>query len=345
MRCPDLHELPTPPPGKTGWPWTEGTTACKPTLSSLRTRRISIVTPSFNQGHLLEETIRSVLLQGYPDLEYFVVDGQSTDNSVEIIRKYEKYLTWWVSEKDHGQSQAVNKGFARATGSIRGFLNSDDLLEPCALHRVANAMSAGHQWVVGQVRYLNEQGRTWPLAAYPEQSASDWFLHCPIPQPGSFWSGKVHGQIGEFREDMRYYFDYDFWMRLRFHCRIRPHVIPETLAVYRLHATSKTVTQNSAFREEGRLVRGRYHATLQPSEKLGLLIARYRKRACHFGSRAKQKFAAGERLAGIGLMAVGILRWPPLIVDRRVREVFRRIVTGRSAVPADTPPIVWEYED
>jgi cellulose synthase/poly-beta-1,6-N-acetylglucosamine synthase-like glycosyltransferase len=111
MRCPRLHELPSAPPGKTGWPWTEESTAPPPSMADGKDwERITIVTPSFNQGAFIEETIRSVLLQGYPNLEYIVMDGGSTDNSVQIIKKYSPWLNYWVSEPDGGQSDAINRG-------------------------------------------------------------------------------------------------------------------------------------------------------------------------------------------------------------------------------------------
>jgi glycosyltransferase involved in cell wall biosynthesis len=138
MRCPTLAELPSPPPEKTGWPWTVETPPLPPARpDGSAWPRVSIVTPSYNQGQFIEETIRSVLLQGYPDLEYMIIDGRSTDQSVEIIKKYEPWLTYWVSEKDRGQAHAINKGFARASGEIGGYINSDDFYLPGALSSAA----------------------------------------------------------------------------------------------------------------------------------------------------------------------------------------------------------------
>src|SRR5215831_2991084 len=124
MRSPTLAELPPSPPTKTGWPWTVET----PLLPSLRADgtswpRVSVVTPSYNQGQFIEETIRSVLLQGYPDLEFIIIDGGSSDQTLDIIRKYARWLAYWISEKDRGQSDAINKGFSKSTGRILNWLN------------------------------------------------------------------------------------------------------------------------------------------------------------------------------------------------------------------------------
>lgn len=135
-----LYELPNPHPNKTGWPWTEETPFLPPTAPNGSSwPKISIVTPSYNQGQFIEETIRSVLLQNYPNLEYIIMDGGSTDNSVEIIKKYEPWLTYWVSEKDDGQSDAINKGMKRANGEIAGWMNSDDLFLPNGIYSLVKA--------------------------------------------------------------------------------------------------------------------------------------------------------------------------------------------------------------
>src|SRR5205823_3046168 len=129
----DLKLMPVSP-GRVGWPWTFQGLPSAARNAERPWPRISVVTPSFNQGRFIEETIRSVLLQAYPNLEYIIIDGGSTDNTVEIIKKYEPGITYWVSEKDRGQSHAINKGFARATGDIFAWLCSDDVYAPGALY-------------------------------------------------------------------------------------------------------------------------------------------------------------------------------------------------------------------
>ena len=134
-----LADLPSPPPGRSGWPWDEATEALPANGPDGKPwPKISIITPSYNQAQYIEETIRSVLLQGYPDFEYFIIDGGSNDGTVDIIRKYEPWLSGWVSEKDSGQSEAINKGFSRCDGEIFTWMCSDDVVTKGAFKTVAS---------------------------------------------------------------------------------------------------------------------------------------------------------------------------------------------------------------
>lgn len=141
-----LSELPDPPPGKTGWPWTEQSDVLPETQpDGTSWPKISIVTPSYNQGEFVEETIRSILLQGYPNLEYIVVDGGSDDETVEILKKYDPWIDHWESKEDRGVSHAINKGVNRTTGDIVNWVNSDDILLPWALRGVAEGFETYSQ--------------------------------------------------------------------------------------------------------------------------------------------------------------------------------------------------------
>ena len=149
---PTLPQLPSPPAGRTGWPWTEESPQVPEIMPNGQPwPRISIVTPSYNQGEFIEETIRSVLLQSYPNLEYIILDGGSTDATVEIIKKYERYLSYWASEPDGGQAAAINAGLGRITGEWFNWLNSDDILMPRALISLAEiaCLTSDTKWISG----------------------------------------------------------------------------------------------------------------------------------------------------------------------------------------------------
>lgn len=180
--------------------------------------RITLVTPSYNQGRYLGEAIESVLGQGYDNLEYLVTDGQSQDDSLSVIRRYARHLAWWVSERDHGQAHALNKGFARATGEIFGYLNADDRLAPGALAAVAEAMADGTAWVSGRVRNFDARGTIdvyrYDLANTP-WDRWHWLVENPLHQPGTFWRAGLHWRFGPFDESLRYAFDYKMFLRFR----------------------------------------------------------------------------------------------------------------------------------
>jgi glycosyltransferase involved in cell wall biosynthesis len=256
MRCPTLADLPPPPEGKTGWPWTEETSPVPESMPDGKPwPRISIVTPSYNQGQFIEETIRSVLLQGYLDLEYIIIDGGSTDESVEIIRKYERWITFWVSEPDSGQTDAINKGFKRSTGEIVAWLNSDDLYTAGALFTAAKAFAEQpHSAVVyGKIDVIDAD--TTAILLYEsvlshisscDFSLEELYRRDYIPQPASFISAEAIKEIGFLDERFHYAMDYDLWVRLGQGGAVMQY-IPKTLAWFRMHESSKSVSQEEAF--------------------------------------------------------------------------------------------------
>jgi glycosyltransferase involved in cell wall biosynthesis len=235
---------------------------------------ISIVTPSYNQGQYLEQTICSVLDQGYPNLQYLVIDGGSTDNSVEIIKKYAKHLDYWESEKDKGQMDALNKGVRRSKGEIFGFINSDDYLYPKALERVAETWEQGARWIVGWTMYLEAGGTEWPYIPNPYGRKVDYFLDNPFPQQSSFWARKYFDEVGLFDEKLHYCFDYEWWMRLRFKADAQPWVIRHCLGTFRLHATSKTCHDWSKSEAAFKLIRNMYKHYLTPAERYKWWVGR-----------------------------------------------------------------------
>jgi GT2 family glycosyltransferase len=214
---PRLADLPPPPAGKRGWPWTEEPTPIPTRDEDLPS--ITIVTPSYGQAAFVESTLRSVLLQGYPRLQYLVVDGGSQDASPDIIRKYERWLDGWVSEKDRGQSDAINKGFARATGEIVAWLNSDDRLMPGALLGVARMVRTRPDAVAwaGRVRSVTPAGRLIYVQVPRGLTLGDLadFGHAgQLAQPGCFFRRATLEKVGPLSEELHYVLDVDLWLRL-----------------------------------------------------------------------------------------------------------------------------------
>jgi glycosyltransferase involved in cell wall biosynthesis len=267
MRCPTISDLPEPPPGKIGWPWTVDS----PQVTERRSDgedwpRISIVTPSYNQSAFIEQTIRSVLLQGYPDLEYIVVDGGSTDGSVDIIKKYERWLAYWVSERDGGQGNAINKGFRRATGSLYGWINSDDFYFWGALGQVGRMSGYTRRTLYygDAITIRNPEGTVSYFVGSPVRKR---FLTRGgiIHQPSSFWTSTLHQPI---REDLACAVDSELWFRLvpqAEKCRY----IRYPLGITNLHAETKTDSERTrdAWAADNALI-GELHGLHWPNRPL-----------------------------------------------------------------------------
>ena len=264
MRSPTLSELPSPPPSGractelgrcAGWPWTEESPQLPDTMpDGSPWPRMSIVTPSYNQAQFIEETIRSVLQQGYHNLEYVVIDGGSTDASVEIIRRHAARLHYWASEPDRGQYDAINKGFAHTTGEIMAWINSDDKYCPWAFQVVASIFAALPQveWLTtSTLLFWNRRGELVGAGAPPALGyARTWFYrgwhlgNQPgfkgwIQQESTFWRRSLWKRAGGSVDDtLHYAADFELWARFWEHTDLVATTCP--LAGFRHHPAQKT---------------------------------------------------------------------------------------------------------
>jgi len=241
-KTPCLASLPPPPPGKSGWPWTVEVPHISSTMPcGTPWPRVSIVTPSFNQAVYLEETIRSVLLQGYPNLEYWVMDGGSCDQSVEIIQRYTPWLAGWVSETDSGQAEAINKGWLRSTGDFLGWINSDDVLLPSAILNSIEFFQTHPEvgFIYGDLEHIGQSGEFIRIQTYQEFDVVELIRDCRwISQPGSLFRRLVLDDAGFLDPSLHFLMDFDFWIKAGFITQFGYLRIP--LARFREHEDAKT---------------------------------------------------------------------------------------------------------
>lgn len=210
--------------------------------------KISVITPTLNQAQFIERTITSVLDQGYPNLEYIITDGGSSDGTVDLIRKYESHLAYWVSEKDGGQSNAINKGLKRATGDIIAYINSDDYYLDGAFQRVATAYLDNPDvdlWH-GRCRIVDQHGakvdeRVGSIKRYDEvlDLWGVWWKQRNFVQPEVFWTRRIGDKVGAFREDLHLVMDYEYWLRI-FAAGGTAGFIDAELAAFRLQPNQKS---------------------------------------------------------------------------------------------------------
>jgi glycosyltransferase involved in cell wall biosynthesis len=342
MKCPVLAQLPPPPPGKTGWPWTDETAALPPArLDGSAWPRISIVTPSYNQGRFIEETIRSVLLQGYPDLEYIIIDGGSSDESLHMIKKYEPWLNSWVSEKDRGQSHAINKGFCRSTGVILSWLNSDDVLLPAALATVAGLLPYPDERILiaGGAECRDASGiRTIGVIRRVPKTFSDVFLHFDswFAQSSVFFTRQALNSTGVLREDLHYAMDLDLWLRMTRHARITP--VERHLSWFRVHENAKTWPDNALpVLDEAERVLQSHSGFVSPgiAKRTFFLARRHRSRAwVSVGLRSitsgdlKNAWLAAYKAMRVEVLRVGSRSWIGLLFRLILPRSIRQLVFG-----------------
>ena len=252
IACPRLTDIPPCGPDLRGWPWDQESTRflsdndnCLPL--------ISVITPSFNQGRFIEQTIRSVLLQGYPHVEYIIIDGGSSDESVDVIRKYEKYLTYWVSETDRGQSHAINKGLRKASGKILCWLNSDDYFAPNALATIAEKLAdgSGTYAIVGHMVRVHHDGRP-PLTVRGEYENRRRLLQIWKPyemhQSSIFWRREVMEKVGLLDENQHLIMDFDYWARISKHFTFKN--VDQVLSYVNYHSHIKNADNFANYHQE-----------------------------------------------------------------------------------------------
>jgi len=223
--------------------------------------RISIVTPSYNQAEYLEDAITSVLSQDYPNLEYIIIDGGSTDRSLEVIEKHASHIQYYVSERDNGQAHAINKGLKRITGDIWSYLCSDDMLAPGALREcVAQFEASGADVVYGDCNFITADGKISRCKKSRPFHMNRLIRSNFIWQPSTFLRKNVLATYGYFDENMHYAMDYEYWLRIG--DAVKFQYVPRVLSNYRHHSSSKTMSSTLRMVAEARDVQKKYGAGL-----------------------------------------------------------------------------------
>jgi glycosyltransferase involved in cell wall biosynthesis len=269
MTISSFHMLPPPPPDRIKWPWRvyeRNLPIARP--EEVLWPRITVVTVSYNQAQFLEETLRSVLLQGYPNLEYIVIDGGSTDGSLQIIERYQKYFAYWVSESDNGQSHAINKGFEKATGEILCWLNSDDFLQPGALAFVAQQFQGNPpvSWLIGATEVVAKDGQHLDIRQAQNVSYNTFFTWPEewFPQQSTFWTRQMWEKVKPLDEHLHYVMDLALWLSM--YDVAQPIIVPQVLSAYRYQAAAKCIAQPSKIPIEIESVLKKYFQTISATQ-------------------------------------------------------------------------------
>jgi glycosyltransferase involved in cell wall biosynthesis len=290
--------------------------------------KFSIITPSYNQASFLEQTIKSVLDQRYEPLEYIVVDGGSTDDSVSVIKRYEDRMASWVSEKDRGQVHAINKGLAKATGDIFAFINSDDVYLPGAFDAVAEyfARHPDCEWLCGDTIMFGSGYKSELVVARVPRSAAQclsWAYRAQ--QPGMFWRRELVGP--GFDENWPYDFDHDLYVRLLLAGKVCHHLeLP--VAAYRLHAVSKTVAEGHRQDDEFDRSAEFYEGQLRGSGR----------RWCRATRLMRQSYKAssvGKTSEAGRLLMRALLTYPEGVAGKTFWGCLRQLSKSSAALPPE----------
>lgn len=265
--------------------------------------RLTVITPSLNQAAYLERTLRSVLDQGYPNLEYIVMDGGSTDGSVEILERYDAQLAYWQSAPDDGQSWAINRGIERATGDVVAYINSDDYYLPGAFAAALPAFDdPSVRWVAGTCEYREEDGTLatlWvpkrPRGPRPRWVKQIWY----VPQASSFWRRDVFEEFGLLREDLHFVFDAEFGLRLALR-GLKPALVEDAIAVRYLHEAAKSA-DGARFMTEYAPVAAEFDAGLKRREFAADAVLTFLIRLRYFLSPLQLQYKLRKRLGLLDL--------------------------------------------
>ncbi len=342
-----IKQLPPPPPGREGWPWTEAPPPLPKQMSDGRDwPLISIVTPSYNQGVYLEETIRSVLLQGYPNLQYIIIDGGSTDGTGVILRRYRNFLDEVVSQKDRGQSHALNKGFACARGALIGWQNSDDLYGPGALGAAASAWVRLHRPDVlyGRLELIDGSSKLTGFYVTSPFNPIAMFPWANMFNQSMFFSRRVLQEPGPVDESYHHCMDYELFWRMILKGYYFEYA-PEVVGRFRLHEQAKGSTQTHvAAREFFRIYRNLYECreplVLPPLIRRAALESMRGLCVDHFGKERwglfHEQIRAARQMAGWrGLGWRLLLRWGLSYLGQgrvgRLKRLRRRWLIRASA--------------
>ena len=291
----------------------------------MATPRFTIITASYNQSTFLEAAIRSVLEQHRSDVEHVVLDGGSTDGSVEVLRRYDRSLAYWVSTPDGGQPAAWNAGVRRARGAIVGFLNSDDLYMAGALDEIAKLADANAEaeWLIGGTKYFGEgSGDLSYPGVSPVRASQVLYFEAYAPQPGHFWRRALIDRVGPFDETMRFSFDLDFFVRCAL-AGARAASTSRVIAAFRFHAASKTATINDVQVAETRAVEARHWPAIERRDGVRARLARanYHGHLALRDVRLEKRSGAAWRHLGVALR-----RYPSLLATRALYGTIQRLL-------------------
>ncbi len=327
MSNPTIRELPLPLNNKKGWPWTEGGIQLLDKKPEGKVwPKISIVTPSYNQGQFLEETIRSVLLQGYPNLEYIIIDGGSSDDSVEIIKKYSPWLSYWVSEPDSGQSNAINKGWERATGEIIAYLNSDDTYLPGAMASAAKALAEypDVSMIYGDCHLIDEDSKVNGAFCGEEFNLKKMLFGNLVPQQTVFFRKQVLDKIGYLDESLHFVMDRDMWIRIGMAFEVR--YISGVSANMREHSSAKSTAQIKNFLPERLKVIRKVCNQIDTSRNSKILK---RKAFSHnYMLIGKHCYETRDVKMAKNLFIKSILEYPPVLHNKYVVRTLVKCIIG-----------------